>query len=378
MIKVLEMFGEPISYGGQESVVSNMLSTFDLKNTFQVSLFTPYFANNQYLKKVIDDNNGIVFELGLKFKIKDNRFFLLKHIDKFFKFNNDYDIIHIHTGSLSTMLLYAMLAKKYNIKKVIAHMHTSILNESLFSKLRKMLICTLLKKYVDVLIGCSELAIKTRFTREIQNKSIIVYNGIDKDTYKFNMELRNQCRTEYKINDKFVIGFIGRIVHEKNVFFLIDILKELITIDRNIILIVVGDGELLNNLKSKTVDNRLEYNIIFTGNQIKTSKFYNAFDCFLLPSLHEGLPVTSIEAQFSKLPMIISENVSSECIISNRAIKLPIDNAKKWATEILKIKNALEINNDREDTIIDFDKYDRIKTFDIVNKIYRGEYVSNN
>ena len=43
------MFGEPITYGGQESVVYNMLSTFSLGNEFNIDLFTPYFADNDYL-----------------------------------------------------------------------------------------------------------------------------------------------------------------------------------------------------------------------------------------------------------------------------------------------------------------------------------------
>ena len=67
------MFGEPITYGGQESVVYNMLTTFDFANEFTVDLFTPYYADNQKLINLVNGNNGNVYKLDLQFKIGDNR-----------------------------------------------------------------------------------------------------------------------------------------------------------------------------------------------------------------------------------------------------------------------------------------------------------------
>ena len=61
--KVLEMFGEPITYGGQESVVYNMLSVLDLKNEFSIDLFTPYYSDNKNLINLIEANAGKIYSL---------------------------------------------------------------------------------------------------------------------------------------------------------------------------------------------------------------------------------------------------------------------------------------------------------------------------
>ena len=111
-IKVLEMFGEPITYGGQESVVYNMLSVLDLKNDFDVDLFTPYYADNKDLIELVNKNGGTVYHNDIEFKTGDNRFKLYPIVDNFFKsLDIKYDLVHIHTGSLSTMLCFARAAK---------------------------------------------------------------------------------------------------------------------------------------------------------------------------------------------------------------------------------------------------------------------------
>lgn len=369
MKRILEMFGEPITYGGQESVVYNMLSTFNLKNDFKVDLFTPYFADNKYLLNLISDNDGNVYSLNKEFKTNDNRLLLRKDVDSFFDKKSNYDVVHIHTGSLTTMYVYAKAAKKYNIKKVIVHSHIASKKNGLIYKLFKTIICILLQKYVDVYLGCSNEAITSKFTEEIVNKSNVVYNGIDVENFRFNNEYREDIRNKYSISDKFVIGSLGRLDKQKNNNFMIDIINNFSGYD-NIILMIVGTGTTENDLKNKCIDLGLDKKVIFTGNQIETYKYYCAFDCFILPSIYEGMPVTAIEAQISGLPTLISDRVTTDVSISSECKFVSIEDSRVWVNCIKNFFTNKENGYNRTSVNIDYDKFDRNKTFKIVENIY--------
>ena len=68
----------------------------------------------------------------------------------------------------------------------------------------------------------------------------------------------------------------------------------------------------------------------------EVNQYYNAFDCFLLPSHSEGLGIVAIEAQCNGLPCFISDGVPKEVMICNTTqIKLDIPPAQ-WANIILE------------------------------------------
>lgn len=401
MISVLEMFGEPITFGGQESVVKNMLSSFDLKKDFNIDLFTPYYSDNKEIIDLVEKNNGKVIALNIAFKTGDNRFLLRKPVNEFFNNAKKYDVVHIHTGSLTTMYVYAMIAKKHRVKKVIVHSHIANTNDSLVKKVYKNVLCFLMKKFIDIYMGCSRNAIDTKFTKDIQKKAIVVNNGIEVEKYKYNEKYRLEIREKYNINDKFVIGSLGRISKQKNNKFIVDIFVELLNnfddINKNkIVLMMVGDGDFLYEVKKYADEKKLTNNIIFTGNQVETYKYYQAFDVFIMPSIFEGLPVTSLEAQMSGITCLLSDKVDENCNISSKTKFLSIESTKEWVLNIcdeinnyidtngyinmnvknddnnseINIERNIKNNVDRYDVKIDFDKYDRKKTYEIVKKIY--------
>ena len=367
MKRILEMFGEPITYGGQESVVYNMLSTFRLGEDFTIDLFTPYFADNKKLIELVESHKGKVFSLKTNFQTNDNRFLLTKHIDDFFSKQSDYDVVHIHTGSLSTMCVYAKSAKKHNVKKVIVHAHSSNSKITFNYRIRRYLLCKILKKYVDVFLGCTKESIESKFVKEIRDRAIVVYNGIDVPKYRFNNDYRKEIRKLYDVEDKFVIGSVGRLSYEKNNYFMLDILKELNKCNKNIILMIVGTGDTEKALIDKSKELCIEDNVFFIGNINNVEKYYSAFDCFIFPSIFEGLGISSIEAQICGLPTFIADSITKEGRISNGTKYLQNNNLSLWASNIMDIynENVREHNYD-----IDFDKYDRTKTFKIVENIY--------
>ena len=373
MKRILEMFGEPITYGGQESVVFNMLSSLNLKEDYNINLYTPYYADNEKLIGLVENNKGQVYHDDIEFKLNDNRFRLNSIVDSFFKTHNKYDVVHIHTGSLTTMYVYAKNAKKYGIKKVIVHSHTTGFKVSLSMRIRRLILNMLLKRYVDVYFACSEDAANFKFGNYYSSKPIIVYNGIDINIFKFNNAYRDEIRNKYNIGNKYLIGSLGRLSFEKNNFFLLDILNKVFKVNENAVLMIAGNGEYYEPLQQKCKELKLDNNVIFTGSVLDAYKYYSAFDIFLMPSFYEGMPVTAIEAQISGLQCLISDTVTRECNISDITTFISISNIKLWVDSIVKSMNEFNVNTvdkNRMNVNVDFNKFDRRRTFKIVESVY--------
>ena len=181
-----------------------------------------------------------------------------------------------------------------------------------------------------------------------KNDVQFIHNAVDIDTFKFNLNEQLQVRSELKIPDKTkIIGFVGRLVDQKNVLFLPDILNSVVNhSDVDVVMIVLGEGYLKNQLLEKVKQYNLQNNFIFLGDHSDINKYYHAMDIFILPSLFEGLPIVMVEAQVSGLPCVVSDVITSEANISGNVTFLPINDARIWGEVICdKLKNK---NTNRE------------------------------
>ena len=106
--------------------------------------------------------------------------------------------------------------------------------------------------------------------------------------------------------------------------------------------------------------------MIFLGKTTEVSNYLQAMDIFVLPSLHEGLPVVLIEAQASGLPCIVSDKVSEEANITGSIKYVDIKDKHKW---ILAIKQTTYIlyNEDRKEVCKKWKKNLIDKGYDISN-----------
>ena len=236
--------------------------------------------------------------------------------------------------------------------------------------------CYGLNKYVDKYVGCSKKSIETKYTKSISSNAVIVYNGIDIQSYKFNVLYRNEIRNIYNIREsQYVIGSLGRLSKEKNPYFMLNLIDRLKKMDNDIVLMIVGSGELEKDLKDYVKTHSIENKVLFTGNQTEAYKFYNAFDLFILPSFYEGFPVTAVEAQVSGLNTLISENVTNESKVSNSAYFLSVNDINAWVDKILELKtnhDKTNINN-RINVKLDVSKCDRNVTFKEIRELYKYE-----
>ena len=80
------------------------------------------------------------------------------------------------------------------------------------------------------------------------------------------------------------------------------------------------------------------------------AELYQAFDCFVFPSVHEGFGLAAIEAQTSGLPCVLADTLPSEAFICN-CKKLSLKNKQKWVKEILKFSRDYKRKNTEQEIV---------------------------
>jgi len=159
-------------------------------------------------------------------------------------------------------------------------------------------------------LACSKSAAEWLFGKKRVNDTQIIINGIDTERFTYNAEARDRVRKQYGIaENQFVIGHIGRFSEQKNHAFILDIFSEVLKQKPKTLLLLVGVGELMDQIKSIVQERGIEKSVLFAGKQSRTEDYYSSFDCFLMPSLYEGLPVVGVEAQCEGLDCFFSNQI---------------------------------------------------------------------
>lgn len=250
---------------------------------------------------------------------------------------NKYKIVHGYNGTMNIFGMYAAwcagVPVRINASISMAH-----------SADRK----TILKKVLKPFTRCfstnfmanGEMCGRWQFGGKLYDagKVAIFKTVINTDYNKYDKDLRNQCRKEFNLEENLVIGHIGRLTAQKNTLFIIDIFAEIVKIEEKSRLLLIGDGELREDMFKRINNLGIKDKVLYLGRREDIKQFYNAMDCFLLPSLYEGLPVVGIEAESYGLPMFFSTEIpleSSPC--SDLGIFLGLDkSAAEWAKVVLE------------------------------------------
>ena len=247
----------------------------------------------------------------------------LKALEKLFK-ENQYRIVHANLSTLSVFPLY--VAKKVGVPIRIAHSHSTSNPKEWKRNLIKNILRPFSKHYATDYFACSEVAGRYLFGNKAfdQGEVKIIHNAIDVEKFKFDEVARKKLRKEFGIMDStIVIGHVGRFVQTKNHTFLVDVFKKYHERNPDSKLLLIGIGPLENQIKDKIRKLDLVESVIFLGQRDDINKLYSVMDIFCLPSLYEGLPVVGVESQATGLPIIFSNGVSHEAIISKNAKIVP-------------------------------------------------------
>lgn len=330
-IRVAQILGAA-NAGGVESMIMNLYRNIDrtkVEFDFYVENTCPIINQNE-----IEQMGGKVIIIPKYTHI----FSYLKTLKKLLKKGN-YDIVHSNMNALSVFPLWA--AKKAGIKIRIAHSHSTSNHKEFGKSIIKNILRPFSKVNATHYFACSKLSAEWLFGKKMvkKNKVTIINNAVDLNRFCYDENKRNSIRNELNINDKFVVGHIGRFMKQKNHKFLIDIFDQINKINSNAILLLIGTGPLLNQIKQYVKQKQLENKVMFVGNTNEPEKYYQAMDTFLLPSLYEGLPVVGIEAQDNGLNCFFSTNITNELKVNENVYFLSLnDKSCNWAQEIINKK----------------------------------------
>lgn len=208
------------------------------------------------------------------------------------------------------------------------------------------LFCFFPRTIPNVKIAPSKKAAEYTFGKRNVEKGKVTFlqNGLAVEDFCFEKEIRDRLRKEMNVDDRFVVGHIGRFQKQKNHKFLIDVFKEILAKKENAMLVLVGgNGELLVETKEYVKTQGLGEKVLFLGNRSDVNKLLSAFDILVFPSLYEGMPNVVIEAQAAGLPCLISDTITEEADITGLVKYYPLEkSAKEWADEAIAQSERFE------------------------------------
>ena len=173
-----------------------------------------------------------------------------------------------------------------------------------------------------------------------KGRAKIVNNGLSIENYKYDENARKALRSELDLNGKIVVGHVGRLSRQKNHKFLLEVFYNIYSENRNAVLILVGQGELKEQIVKQCKELGIYDNVKFLGVRSDIGKLLSAFDLFIFPSLFEGMPNTILEAQTSGLPCIISDTITREAMVTKRVVMCSLsESAAEWATKAMDLYN---------------------------------------
>ena len=329
MIRVLQCVND-MHRAGLETMLMNYYRNIDKKKIQFDFIFD-------------DDSNDIPYD---EIEKLGGKVILIPPYQKVFKYHKElkrvlmsgnYKIVHSHINTLSVFSLFA--AKKAGVPVRIAHSHSTTNKKEWKKNLLKLVLRPLSKKYATHYFACTEHAAKWMFGDN--EDTYILNNAIDLDKFKYSKQIREEKRKKLKIKeDTFVIGHIGRFVKQKNHEFIIDVFNEIHKENKNAVLLLVGKGPLMDEIKEKVKELKLTKNVKFLGQRSDVNELYQAFDLFLFPSLYEGLGMVAIEAQTSGLQCIASTEVPSIAKVTDNLEFLELDDTiEMWKNVILDKQN---------------------------------------
>lgn len=336
--------------GGAETLIMNLYRNID-RTKVQFDFLT---CKEGVFDTEIAEMGGKVHRMPYITDV--GHFKYIKELGKFFTLNNQYKIVHSHMDKMSGFVLRE--AKKVGIPIRISHSHNTSSEGSKASRIYKWYAGNFIIPSATNLFACSHYAAQWLFKSK-SSETKILKNGIECNQFAFSESVRKEVRTELSIDkDIFVLGHVGRFALQKNHNFLLELFAKLNKVKKDSVLILVGDGPLRKDIEKKAIELKVRDKVKFIGIRNDINRILQGFDVFVFPSIHEGLPVSLIEAQGAGVPCLISENISKEVDLGcNLIVSLSLSYQNKWVEKIIDIA-ARKSNRNIYSTVLAEQGYD--------------------
>ena len=328
MIKVA-IIGGKIDSGGKKNLIMEYYRHID-REKVQFDFICD--SDSQAIPfKEIEELGGRVFQIAPYQHIFKN----MTDMRLLFK-ENKYSVVHAYNSSMNLFPMF--VAKQCGIPVRISE-SLSMAHVADRKTILKKMLRPMSKWFANYYIACGDDCGRWQFGDAAldEGKVDVFKTVINTEFNSYKPEVRAKTRKEYGWEDKIVIGHIGRFTAQKNSVHVIEIFGAVAQKEPNAVLCLIGDGELKEEMMQKIDELGIRDQVAYLGRREDIQQFYNAMDCFILPSLYEGLPVVGLEAESCGLPMFFSTEVTLEANACELGHFIALsESVDVWADEILK------------------------------------------
>ena len=312
--------------GGAEKDIMNWYRNMD-RTKYQFDFLVR--INQNFYEKEIRDLGGNYYAVAPFPKHFIRNF---KETKQFLEEHREYDTIHVHGNAL--IYIYPLVAaKKLGIKKRIFHAHNTRANGKLASLLHRWN-RLFVARYANVRLACSQKAGEFSFGK---NSFIVVNNAMELEKYQHDEAFKKGKRQSLGLENQFVVGHVGRFIPVKNHRFVIDVFKQIHQMKKNAVLLLIGDGELREDMKRYVDELKLSQNVRFLGERSDVEELIPIMDIMVFPSFYEGMPLVVLEAQASGTKIVYSDVIDDQVKLTPLVRKKSLeDTAEGWAEEAVK------------------------------------------
>lgn len=364
MKKILIINTGGLAVGGITTHIMTYMSALlsENSNKYEVTLVATIFQDPDVINSFEEIGCHVV-------KVANRKTDLTRYIKDIWHLmrKNNYDVVHVH-GSSSILCVELLLAKFAGVKIRIAHSHNTMTEH----KLANNLLYPLFRLSYNKALACSKAAGKWLYRND---NFIVLHNVFDYEHYAFNDATRKKYRSMLGIDeDTLTLGSVGYVGGVKNQIYILKMLPDLLA-KRKLKYIIVGDGDYRTEYEEWVAQNGLTDEVLFLGLRNDVDQILQAFDMFVMPSFHEGLPIALLEAEASGLHCLVSADVTTEAQLYDSAEFLALETSEVWEEKIVKcpIDNNLRCKN----SAIAMDKLRRDYNLSIelkkLEKLYDGK-----
>ena len=351
-----------IALGGLQQVIVNIC------NSMNRELFAPSVLCLRALGDYLPEFDALGIKVRLIPQKNGTDYFSFLKVAKILRKEN-IDIVHTHnTQPFMDGVIGALLA---SVKTIVHTDHA----RSFPDKKRYMFAEWLLSHFVYKVVAVSEhTAFNLQKYEKISPRKIqIIYNGINRNIQNVAIDKSRKRAELGVVNSGPVIGLGVRLSEQKGITYLLSAMPEIIRIFPDITLVIAGKGPLEEKLKEQTSALGIESHVLFVGMRLDIPEVIKLFDCYVLPSLWEGLPMVLLEAMAVGCAIVATDvgGVSSIIKSGENGILTKPGNPRELTDGVIKmlsneafraecIKNNLRIFNEKFDAAVMTRSYEKL------------------
>ena len=163
--------------------------------------------------------------------------------------------------------------------------------------------------FASKIVAVSEEIKRDLLRRGLNSKRVqVIANAVSvAEEGRVSRSSRQVTRNGHGISpDEYVVGFLGRLSHEKGLIYLLNACANLARQEVNFKLLIIGEGAEREELQQLSSKLQLGSRVIFAGFQNNIDEWLACMDIFVLPSLTEGTPMALLEAMANGVPVAAS------------------------------------------------------------------------